>query len=268
MSSGWQDADVAAIMIHLSPERLATLVALTGSPRVAIELHQDAMRLNASLMTVIASLELALRNTVCENLTTHFGTPGWLTHPPAPFQWRPLENRNAQKALDSARRSEYAKMKQAAKAELDRRAFPQGRPSNTTHKRRATQRQRQIQVSDGKVVAEITLHFWKRLFSREYEQTLWRTSLKRIFPNKTIKRPHIAEKLEIIYQSRNRIAHHESVLYKRFDDTMAAVQFVSQNLGAELPSADSPVAKLIHEDAATAIERAARLHERIASFRT
>jgi len=165
MSSPLEDADVAAITILLSPERLAALVALTGSPRIAIELHQETMSLNASLMTVIASVELSLRNTVCENLTTFFGTPGWLTHPPAPFQWRPIENQNALKALDSARRSEYAKMNQAEKGDLDTKAFPQGRPATTSHLKRAVQRRKQIPVSDGKVIAETTFYFWKRLYS-------------------------------------------------------------------------------------------------------
>ncbi len=64
-------------------------------------------------MNVIASIELSLRNSVCENLTVFFGAPGWLTRPTAPFQWKKIENWNAQKALESARRAEYSKMAQA-----------------------------------------------------------------------------------------------------------------------------------------------------------
>jgi hypothetical protein len=92
MSSALDDADVAAITIFLSPERLAKLIALTGSPHIAIELRQQTLDVSAHLMSAIANVELALRNTVCENLTAFFGTPGWLTHPPAPFQWRDAEN--------------------------------------------------------------------------------------------------------------------------------------------------------------------------------
>jgi hypothetical protein len=268
MSSALTDADIVAITILLSPERLAALVALTGSPRTAIELHQETMSLNASLMTVISSVELSLRNTVSENLTTFFGTPGWLTHPPAPFQWRPIENQNAQKALDSARRSDYAKMSQAQKGALDAAAFPNGRPANTSHQKRAVLRRRQIQVSDGKVIAETTFYFWKRLYSGDYEQTLWRTTLKRTFPNKKTKRPQVAEQLENIYQARNRLAHHEPVLHKRFKDTMAAITFISENLGVATPSKDTPLAKLIAADVAQVTDRAKRLHERLDSFRT
>jgi hypothetical protein len=144
MSMALEDADIGPVTILLSPERLAALTALTGSARIAIELHQETLNLSASLMNVIASIEPALRNTVCENLTVHFGAPGWLIRPTAPFQWKSVENKIIQKALDSARRAEYSKMTQAEKAALDTKAFPNGRPPNTSHLKRATQRRRQI----------------------------------------------------------------------------------------------------------------------------
>ncbi len=266
MSRVLEDEDVASITILLSPERLAALTTLTGSTRVAIELHQQTLSLSASLMSMMACVELALRNTASENLTAFFGAPGWLTHPPAPFQWRDIENKNAQKALDSARRSEYSKMSQAQKAALDATAFPHGRPPNTSHLRRAVLRRRQIPVSDGKVIAETTLYFWKRLYSPDYEQTLWRTTLKRTFPNKKVKRAQIAEKLEDIYQARNRLAHHEPVLHKRFRDTVAAIEFLVENMGVTTPSKDTPLAKLIAGDLEQVKEKAQRLHDRLVSF--
>lgn len=270
MSRVLEDADVAAIAILLSPERLAALTALTGSTRTAIQLHQETLSLSASLMTVIACVELALRNTVSENLTTFFGAPGWLTSPPAPFQWRAIENQNAQKAFDSARRSEYSKMNQADKGALDARAFPSpaGRPPNTSHLRRAVLRRRQIAVSDGKVIAETTFYFWKRLYSPEYEQSLWRTTLKRTFPNKRMSRADVAQALEHIYQARNRLAHHEPVLHKRFHDTLSAIAFVSENLNSARPSPDTPLVKLIEGDLDRVRDKAKRLHDRLASFRT
>jgi hypothetical protein len=41
-----------------------------------------------------------------------------------------------------------------------------------------------------------------------------------------MKRAQIAENLEHIYQARNRLAHHEPVLHKRFRDAIAAIEFV------------------------------------------
>ena len=262
-----EDSDIATISVLLSPERLAALTALTGSTRTAVELHQATLSLNAELMNVIASIELALRNTVCENLTAFFGVAGWLIRPTAPFQWKQIENRIVQKSLDSARRAEYSKMTQAQKGALDALAYPRGRPPNTSHLKRAVDRRRQISVSDGKVIAETTLYFWKRLYSADYEQTLWRTTLKKTFPNKRLKRPQVADKIEDIYQARNRLAHHEPVLHKRFNDTITGIEFVADNLGTAAPSNNTPLAKLIADDLQSVKDKAKALHDRLAAFR-
>ncbi len=267
MSRFLEDTDVISIMVLLSPERLAALTQLTGSERTAIELHQEALRIGTNLMNVIAYVELALRNTVSENLTAFFGTSSWLTHPPAPFQWRPSDNSKIGTALANARRAEYAKMSQAEKAALDAQAFPHGRPPNISHLQRARNRQQQIMVSEGKVIAEMTFHFWKRIYSSDYEQILWRTTLKRTFPNKNINRAQVAKNFEHIYQARNRLAHHEPVLYKRFLNTITAIEFVIQNLGVVSSRPDTPLAKLISSDLEQVSTSAQALHERLDSFR-
>ena len=185
-------ADVATVRRLLSVERLRALTELTGDPCSAIELHQETLRVGASLMAVIATLELALRNSVCENLTQHFAVENWLRQPPAPFQWRAPELKKVASAHDSACRAEYAKLTQAEKHALDAFAYPSGRPAGKSHLARAKDRRKQITVSDGKIIAEITLYFWKRLYGPEYEQSLWRTSLKRTFPFKKISRAIVA----------------------------------------------------------------------------
>ena len=222
--------DVPQLTLLISSERLGVLVALTGSNHRAIELHQETLKLGASLMNVIATVEIALRNAICENLTQHFGVTNWLLQPPVWFQWRKYEKDNASKALDSARRAEYSKLTQEQKAALERLAYPRGRPTNISHLKRAKDRRNHITVSSGKVIAELTFYFWKRLYGPDYDQTLWRTSLKRTFPNKNLPRAVVATRLEQIYQSRNRLAHHEPVLHKRFVGTMAAIEFVIQHL--------------------------------------
>jgi hypothetical protein len=262
------DEDIAPIVLLLSPERLGSLMQLTGSSRTSIELHQQTLALGASLMNVIASLELAIRNAVCENLSDHFGVSGWLITPPAPFQWKQPERDRVPKAIDSAKRAEYSKMTQAAKAELDTHAFPKGRPSGLSHLKRAKMRRQHIAVSDGKIIAELTLHFWKRLYGPDYEQTLWKTTLKRTFPYKKLKRAAVAEHLERVYQARNRLAHHEPVLHHRFHDTMSSIQFLVEHLGADRPDSETPLAHLIRDDLAAVKERAEALHERLESFRT
>ena len=132
--------DAGAITIMLSAERLQALTNLTGSPQTAIDLHQETLHVGASLMTVIATIEIALRNTVCENLTQHFGVPNWLLQPPVPFQWRHPEQKKVAAALDSARRAEYSKLSQEQKHALDVPAYPRGRPPSKSHLDRAKDR--------------------------------------------------------------------------------------------------------------------------------
>ena len=218
-------------------------------------------------MTVIATVEIALRNSVCENLTRHFAVPNWLRQPPVPFQWRAPELKKVAMAHGSARRAEYSKLTQAQKHALDALAYPYGRPPSKSHLDRAKDRRKQIGVSDGKIIAELTLYFWKRLYGPEYEQSLWRTSLKRTFPNKKLSRANVAIQLEHIYQARNRLAHHEPVLHRRFADTMQAIEFVIGYLEAAKPGSSTPRARLLAADIAKVISEAEALHARLNSFR-
>lgn len=263
-----EPGDIAALTRFLSPERLQALRTLTGSAESAIELHQDTLRVGSALMHVTATVEIALRNAVCENLGHYFGVPNWLTQTPVSFQWREPERKKIKLALDSARRAEYSKLSQADKAALDALAYPDGRPPNTSHRKRVKDRRKRIVVTEGKVIAEMTLYFWKRLYGPEYDQTLWRTTLKRTFPYKRLKRAEIAIQLEQIYQSRNRLAHQEPVLHKRFHDTVAAVEFVLENLEANTPSSDTPLAKLLQNDLAAVIAKADALHSRLDAYRS
>jgi hypothetical protein len=91
--------------------------------------------------------------------------------------------------------------------------------------------------------------------------------LKKTFPNKALKRAQVADKLEDVYQARNRLAHHEPVLHKRFRDTITAIEFVAENLGAPVPSNNTPLAKLIADDLQVISNKATTLHGRLAAFR-
>ncbi len=259
--------DTELLTLMISPERLRALKTLTGSEEAAIELHQETLRLGAALMNVTATVEIALRNMICENLSHHFAVPNWLLQPPIHFQWRPPEQKKIASALDSARRAEYSKLTQAEKAALDHQAYPGGRPPHISHLKRAQDRRKRIMVSEGKVIAELTLYFWKRLYSPDYEQTLWRTTLKRTFPYKKLSRAVVATHLEQIYQSRNRLAHHEPVLHKRFTETIKAIEFVIQHLEATPPSLTTPLAKLLSGDLTDVSKKAAAFHARLDTYR-
>jgi hypothetical protein len=165
-----------------------------------------------------------------------------------PFQWRKPEAEKARQALDQAKRAAYFKLSQAQKHALDNLAYPKGRPATKSHLDRSKDRRKHIPITDGKVVAELTLFFWKRLYGPEYEQLLWRTTLKRTFPNKKITRPQVAVQLENLYQAGNRLAHHEPVLRGRFEDAVKAIEFISENLQTSSPSNATALHKLIERD--------------------
>ena len=258
---------VPVLTVLLSAERLANLTALTGSAEAAIALHQETLKLGAALMHVTATIEIALRNTVAENLSHYFGVPNWLQQPPVAFQWKEPERSKITLAVDSAKRAEYSKLSQAQKAALDALAYPGGRPPNLSHLRRAKDRRRQLTVTEGKVIAELTLYFSKRLYGPEYDQSLWRTTLKKTFPDKALSRAAIAIELEHFYQSRNRLAHHEPVLHRRFSDTMNAIEFITQRLGVSNVSPDTPLATLLAEEIASVRASEAALRARLDAYR-
>ena len=152
------------------------------------------------------------------------------------------------KAIKQAKRAAYAKLSQAQKARLDVAVYPQGVPERTSHVARVQARQQQISVTDGQVVAELTLGFWKGLYGPKYQQTLWRPALKRTFPNRKVARSRVAAELEAIYQARNRLAHHEPVLHKRFRETVGAIAFVAAELGTRPETGEAPLNLLLRDN--------------------
>lgn len=261
------DHDIAAVSIFLSGERLATFHTITGSTKEAILLHQQMLQLGTTLMAVTAVIEIATRNAICERVANQFGDRGWLRNPPHPFIWELSEREKIKQAESSARKALYAKKNQADKKALDLLAYPDGVPTQLSHEEISKTRQKQIIVTDGQVIAQLTMFFWKRLFSTDYEITFWNRSLKYIFPNKNIKRAIIATHFEEIYQARNRIAHHEPIYDKRLDKVLSAIDFIVQNFGSVDSTGKTPLGKLLDAEIQILIAEARNLKEKIASFR-
>ena len=261
------EAELAQLSLLLSPERLGSLNELTGNIQASISLHQRTLRLGASLMTIIACIEIALRNAICTNLGQHFGSAGWLLTPPAPFQWKEMERSKIKGAQDSARRAAYSKLSQTEKHQLDDEAFPNGRPERMPHLERAKARRAKLHVSDGQIIAQLTFHMWKRLCGPDYEHSLWKPSLKRIFPYKKVKRSDVSQHLEVLYQVRNRLAHHEPVLHQRFCEAVMAIEFVIEHLHSNPPSAQTPLARLLSDDIVALKREADNLHADLETYR-
>jgi hypothetical protein len=245
--SSWtiNEREIPQAIVLISSERLAKLKMITGDERDAIILHQQMLIVAAALMPVTALLEICLRNTISERLRIVFGQPDWLQNPPSPFVWRGEELNSIRRAKGQAQKAAYAKKTQYEKRLLDAKAFPEGIPINLTHEKRAKGRQKQIQITMGQLIAQLTLTFWKRLLSSDYQAALWDRGLKKIFPDRTIKRADIAEKMEIIHQSRNRIAHHEPLYGKRLENTLFAIEYISSKFGEKLDGSHTLVEKML-----------------------
>lgn len=250
----------------LSVERMGVYSAITANERDAIDLHCQMLRVAAALMPVTALIEICLRNAVCEALRAQFKTADWLNTPPAPFVWRGEERKAIRRAIRHARRAAYAKLSQHQKKRLDRIAFPQGLPAGLSHEDRVRERQKIIAITFGQQVAQLTLGFWKRLFSADYDSALWNRSLKRLFPDRSLTRSMIAENLETVYQARNRIAHHEPMYGKRLQAVTSAIDFLTTKFGYQIDGGQTLLEIMTGPHCARLIEEATTLGLAVESF--
>jgi hypothetical protein len=217
---------------YISEERLSTYENHTDSRKKAIALHNHTLQLGSSLISMIALLELSLRNSTNQRLIEHFGDPQWSLPNHDALPLKSPEQRAISTAHSRAQKSAYSKLSYKQKTYLDAFAFPGGKPQGINHKSEVKKRQALFAVSHGQVISQTMLSFWKRLYSSGYEDELWRPSLKKVFPNKGLKRGELAISLEEIYKTRNRVAHHEPVYGGRLNKAMHALKFMRDSLGA------------------------------------
>ena len=201
----------------------------------AIIKHNEALNLGALTLPIIAILEIAIRNSIYYKLCELFGNDAWLEVSPTYTingrvlnYWDSNILRQLDTATNHARRENYSKLSNSEKIALDALAFPNGVPTNFGHFKRAKRRQKAIVLTREEILTQLTLGFWKSMFSSDFEDQLWKTALRKLFPNKSITRTMVATWLEDIYLVRNRIAHHENVLAKRIDSFIAATNALSK----------------------------------------
>ncbi|MGT2493636.1 hypothetical protein ACU4GD_31920 [Cupriavidus basilensis] len=168
------DEELAAVAVLLSSDRLSTFERLAGSNRGTIALHQEMLRLAASLMTVTAVVESALCNAVCDRLTGSSSACrsfGYATLD------RPLQlgrRRTGQDHPSQEKRAEgrLRQTRPGAKRKLDGGLRSRGgvAPAGIPHEQLSKVRQAAIPVPMGQVVAQLTMYaFLGRLRSRAVE---------------------------------------------------------------------------------------------------
>jgi hypothetical protein len=161
----------------LSVERFATYLAWAqGDRERAIELYTLNTQLSEALYTPLQMLEVALRNCVHDVMTEVFG-PNWFDLPEHQLnEWQ-------SDMLDKARKD----LADASKVET---------PSA--------------------LVAALTFGYWTAMLGAEYED-LWQMVLHKIAKNengKGLRRKDLTKPSGPVRTLRNRIAHHEPILYR------------------------------------------------------
>lgn len=163
---------------HFSPARLGRYRAMrSGDAKQAAADYSHNILLAEAMVPMLNILEIALRNGIHTRLSQLYGRAdwweAWLGDPV--FSWQNKEVGNA-------------------KAKLTRR--------------------REAQTPD-KVLAELTFGFWSSLFNTQFQTILWK-ELRLVFsrcPKPERQRHHISAALNHIRDLRNRVFHHEPLLW-------------------------------------------------------
>jgi hypothetical protein len=162
--------------LALSLERFAPYLAWAGQDRArAIELYTLNTRISESLYILLQALEIALRNRI-HAVMSEARHESWFSD--AGFL---LDAKQPEQLAKAIKDIEYSGRK----------------------------------PTPGRVVAELTFGFWTAMFGTVYED-LWRRTLHRIAQRpdgKRLGRKHFTKPLTPIRILRNRVAHHEPIIY-------------------------------------------------------
>ena len=171
----------------------------------ALSRYQENIRLSASLLPALHYLEVILRNRLDQTIRAEYGD-GWLLNIPPALQLEPYN---------------YDKIASA------RKVFTSEKRRKPTH---------------DDLVSSMMFGFWFSFFHKRYDPILWhrRHFFSSVFPNwprEQRKRQVMQQKLRVIKNLRNRIAHHEPIIdWKPGAD-------IGHSLCVELIGAMSPAAQ-------------------------
>ena len=226
---------------YVSEARLRPYLELCTNEEDAMRLHGESMLMGSALLSVVALVEIALRNRVHGQIGSDFGEEQWLTRMPNSVPLQKSEQNLRLKAIKQAKQDRYSKLNNREKQQLENLAYPEGLPEGIKPQTRSKKRQEMISVNEGEVVAHTTIFFWKRFFAPEYEPTLWKRSVKRVFPNKKLNRSDVSSHVETLYRARNRLAHHEPMYGDRLENAIRSLEFVRENMDVRSPSQSGPL---------------------------
>ena len=172
-----------------------------GDNEKAMKHYHANIALSEAFYPVLSVFEVALRNSINRELTTMFNSTEWYVH----FQSTP--------GLRDLNKDISATQRQITK--------------------------RGENITAPKMVAELTLGFWVRLFNVEYELILWK-HLRLAFPympKTNRKRNNVSAPLNRIRNFRNRVYHNEPIAwnFKALEDIHSEIITVLSWMNDRLP---------------------------------
>ena len=211
----------AEVEIAFSKDRLHRLQTIYTVDDLALVLiHEQLNELSGAIFASVLIFEVHLRNLVSHQLLQMFGA-GW--YDVNVFSSKPSLKNAVKMTRDRAYRNAFSKL-----TSTDRRALRIGTAG--TKKQRDKQASKKLIITDGDIISHFYFSFWRTLFSKSYEPQLWNFGLRKLFPQKTVKRGNVSEHLETIYKVRNRIAHHEFIHPSLCREYIKSVNFLTRNL--------------------------------------
>jgi hypothetical protein len=175
----------------ISYQRIGTYLKASGFDRSkALSLYAWNMKVSASFMPLLSSVEICLRNLVVERLVATYGQTWWND---APFV-----------ALLGKKGKGIVK-----RAERD--IISRGRNPDS-----------------GMMTAELSFGFWENMLLPKYEPSLW-TPLHTHFPHlpQHVDLPRLRADCERVRELRNRISHHEPIFQRdHLKDYSQCLEFI------------------------------------------
>lgn len=170
---------------YISQPRLDRFLAASTNNKTKAQKHYRAnLRVSQSFYPLLNLFEIALRNSIHQQMSFHFANPDWIIH-----------EKNGFMNNHSLYSSQYFLKNSIIKAE-----------------RKISRR---ITVTSGKLIAEQSLGFWTSLFEPHHYRLIGGCVIH-VFRNKpgSINRSIISQKLNRIKEFRNRIYHNEPISFR------------------------------------------------------
>lgn len=209
-----------AILVAFSQPRLQKLADVYDVDiSQAVLIHELLTELNGSIFASLQIFEIHLRNMLDHQLNEMYGND-WEVK--GPFASARLKGA-VTSAKNRAHRNAYGKLPNSDRKAL--RAGLTGR-RETILKNAAAK----VSISKADTISNFYFSFWRMLFLKTYEPSLWNFGLRKIFPNKVVSRGVVSDHLETILKVRNRIAHHELVHSKLCESYIESLTYLTKQL--------------------------------------